>query len=127
MRQFRANPRRGPEKRGRLQGDDSHVHFAREQVIFDRAGLQGLALDQGRRRSRQINIELAVGRHQFVDSREQEVAGQEGECAPPDRIDRWLAAPQDAMVVDVIVHDAGGVHQFDGRGGRGCMSQVGAA
>ena len=52
--------------------------------------------------------------------------GEQGEGAPPERVDRGTPTPDDAVIVDVVVDDAGGMDEFDGRGDRrggvGCFA-----
>jgi len=93
-----------------------HVGFARKGIVLDRARLQRFALYQRGRGLRQVNIQVMVGRHQFVDRGEQEVAGQESESPPPERVHRWPATAKNAMVIDIVVNDACCVHQFNGGG-----------
>ena len=116
------------EQLGRLAADH------REVFVFGRGGILGgrqlhhLAFGDGGGGGRE-NVECAQRAdldHHPERLAEQEVADQHACLIAPEHARRKLAAPELALVDDVVVQERGGVHEFD-RGGELDVSVAGIA
>ena len=124
MSEFSTNCAGRFKEGSRLECDNLVVNFAGKVIIFDGGSLKGFAFHQCNGRLSEINIEILIGSHQLIDFGEKKVTCQQGKSASPNGVDRGTTTTYNAMIVNIIMHDAGGMYQFNGSSSRSRISII---